>query len=134
MALVNSLAFICVLPSSINIEGTGWTLVAASKASIAYKIDRTLVAASKASIAYKIDRTLVAASKASIAYKIDRTLVAASKASIAYKIDTTGRDHMVVAFTTTYAISAYNHKRCEVESGRSWRGVLNTTLCDKVCQ
>ena len=102
MALVNSLAFICVLPSSINIEGTGWTLVAASKASIAYKIDRTLVAA--------------------------------SKASIAYKIDTTGRDHMVVAFTTTYAISAYNHKSCEVESGRSWRGVLNTTLCDKVCQ
>jgi hypothetical protein len=41
-----------------------------------------------------------------------------------------GRDHMVIGFTTTYATSAYNHKSCEFES-RSWRGVLNTTLCDK---
>jgi hypothetical protein len=27
-----------------------------------------------------------------------------------------GRDRMVVGFTTTYAISAYHHKRCEFES------------------
>ena len=44
-----------------------------------------------------------------------------------------GRDHMVVGFTTTYAISAYHHLSCEFES-RSWRDVLNKTLCNKVCQ
>ena len=33
------------------------------------------------------------------------------------------RDRMVVGFTTTYAISAYHHYRCKIES-RSWRGVL----------
>jgi len=44
-----------------------------------------------------------------------------------------GHDHMVVGFTTTYAISAYHHSSCEFESG-SCRGVLDTTLCDKVCQ
>ena len=27
-----------------------------------------------------------------------------------------GRDRMVVGFTTTYAISAYYHQRCEFES------------------
>ena len=43
-----------------------------------------------------------------------------------------GRDRMVVGFTTTYAISAYHHWCCEFES-RSGRGVLDTTLCDKVC-
>jgi hypothetical protein len=43
------------------------------------------------------------------------------------------RDRMVVGFTTTYSISAYHHYGCEFES-RSWRGVLDTTLCDKVCQ
>jgi hypothetical protein len=35
---------------------------------------------------------------------------------------------MVVGFATTYAISA-----CEFES-RPWRGVLDKTLCDQVCQ
>ena len=44
-----------------------------------------------------------------------------------------GCDRMVVALTTTCAIRAYHHQRCEFES-RSWRGVLDTTLCDKVCQ
>ena len=44
-----------------------------------------------------------------------------------------GRDRMVVGFTTTCAISANHHKSCEFEH-RSWRGVLDTTLCDKVCQ
>jgi len=39
---------------------------------------------------------------------------------------------MVVGFTTTYAISAHHHWSCEFES-RSWWGVLDTTLCDKVC-
>jgi len=43
------------------------------------------------------------------------------------------RNRMVVGFTTTYAISAYHHWSCEFDS-RSWRGVLDTTLCDKVCQ
>ena len=37
------------------------------------------------------------------------------------------RDRMVIRFTTTYAISG------EFES-RSFRGVLDTTLCDIVCQ
>jgi hypothetical protein len=36
-----------------------------------------------------------------------------------------GRDHMIVGFTITCL-------SCEFESRR--RGVLNTTLCDKVCQ
>jgi len=40
---------------------------------------------------------------------------------------------MVVVFTTTCAISAYRHWSCDFYA-RSWRGVLNTTLCDKVCQ
>jgi hypothetical protein len=40
---------------------------------------------------------------------------------------------MVVGFTTTYAISANYHWWCGFES-RSGRGVLVTTLCDKVCQ
>ena len=42
------------------------------------------------------------------------------------------QDHIVVGFTTTCAISAYHHKSCEFESC-SWWGVLDTTLCDKVC-
>jgi hypothetical protein len=33
-----------------------------------------------------------------------------------------------LGFTTTYAISAYHHLRCEFES-RSWRDVIDTT-CD----
>ena len=44
-----------------------------------------------------------------------------------------GRDCMVVGFTTTCAISAYHHQSCEFEPC-SWRGVLDTALCDKVCQ
>ena len=44
-----------------------------------------------------------------------------------------GCDRMVVGFTTTCATSAYHHQICEFES-HSWRGVLYTTLCDKVCQ
>jgi len=44
-----------------------------------------------------------------------------------------GHDRMVVGFTTTYAISAYDHSSCEFQS-RSWRGVLGKTLSDKVCQ
>jgi hypothetical protein len=40
---------------------------------------------------------------------------------------------MAVGFTTTYAISAYHHfifyfKSC------SWRGVLDSTVCDKLFQ
>ena len=41
-----------------------------------------------------------------------------------------GHDRMVDGFTTTYAISAYHHWCCEVES-RSGRCVQH---CDKVCQ
>ena len=44
-----------------------------------------------------------------------------------------GRDRMVVEFTSTCAIGAIHHQRCEFKS-HSWRGVLDTTLCDKVCQ
>jgi hypothetical protein len=40
---------------------------------------------------------------------------------------------MVVGFTNTYATSAYHHQSCKFES-HSWRGVLDATLCDKVCQ
>jgi len=40
---------------------------------------------------------------------------------------------MVVGFVTTCAISAYHHLSCEFEP-HSWRGVIGTTLCDKVCQ
>ena len=35
------------------------------------------------------------------------------------------------AVVAVIAISAYHHQRCEFES-RSWLGVLDTTLCDKV--
>jgi len=44
-----------------------------------------------------------------------------------------GHDLMVVEFTTTFAISSYHYLSCEFKS-RLWRGVLDTTLCDKVCQ
>ena len=43
------------------------------------------------------------------------------------------RGRMVVEFTTTCAIIAYHHLICEFEP-HSWRGVLDATLCDKVCQ
>ena len=43
------------------------------------------------------------------------------------------RERIVVGFTTTYAISAYHHERYEFESCL-WRAVLDTALCDKVCQ
>jgi hypothetical protein len=41
------------------------------------------------------------------------------------------RDRMIVRFTTTCGISAYHHYSCEFVL-RSWRGVFDTTLCDKV--
>ena len=44
-----------------------------------------------------------------------------------------GCDRMVVGFTSTYTVSGYHHESCEFESC-SWRGVLDTTLCDKVGQ
>jgi len=34
---------------------------------------------------------------------------------------------------TPWAINTYHHWNCEFES-RSCRGVLDTTLCDQVCQ
>ena len=46
-------------------------------------------------------------------------------------MDPRGRDRMLVEFTTTYAVSAYHHSSCEFESCSC---VLDTTLCDKVCQ
>ena len=39
-----------------------------------------------------------------------------------------GGDRMVVGCTTTYEISVY-----QLEPS-SWQGVLDTTLCNKVCQ
>jgi hypothetical protein len=44
------------------------------------------------------------------------------------------RGRMVVGFTITYVITAYHHRSCEYVRIPSWRGVLDTTLCDKVCQ
>jgi hypothetical protein len=44
-----------------------------------------------------------------------------------------GPYRLAVWFTTTCGISAYNHKSCAFEP-RSWRGVLDATLGDKVCQ
>jgi hypothetical protein len=44
-----------------------------------------------------------------------------------------GHGPMVAGFTITYAISAYHRYRCEFASS-SGLGVLDTTLCDKVCQ
>jgi hypothetical protein len=44
-----------------------------------------------------------------------------------------GHDQMVVGFTNTYAVSAYYHHSCDFESC-SWRGVLDVTLCHKICQ
>jgi hypothetical protein len=43
------------------------------------------------------------------------------------------RERMVVEFTPTCAITVYHQQSYEFET-RSWRGVLDTTLCDKVCQ
>ena len=40
---------------------------------------------------------------------------------------------MVVGFTTTCAINVYHHLSCEFELC-SWQSVLDTTLCDRVCQ
>ena len=42
-----------------------------------------------------------------------------------------GHDRMIVGFTTSCAISAHHYLRCEFEPC-SWRGVLDTTLFDKV--
>ena len=42
------------------------------------------------------------------------------------------RGRMVVQFTTNYVSSSCHHQCCELES-RLWQGVLDKTLCDKVC-
>ena len=44
-----------------------------------------------------------------------------------------GLDCLVVEFTITFAINAYHHKSCGIQI-RSWQGVLDATLCDKVSQ
>ena len=44
-----------------------------------------------------------------------------------------GRDRIVVGCTTTYAISAYHHYRCEFESNSGEVHSMQT-YCDKVCQ
>ena len=44
-----------------------------------------------------------------------------------------GRDRIVGRFTIACTSSAYDHQSCEFDP-RSWSGVLDTTLCDKVCQ
>ena len=43
------------------------------------------------------------------------------------------RNPIIVAFTTTCAISTYHHLSCVFESS-SLRGVLDTIVCDQVCQ
>ena len=47
--------------------------------------------------------------------------------------DYTEAETVVFGFSTTSAISTDHHKHCEFKS-RSWQGVLDTTLCDKVYQ
>ena len=50
------------------------------------------------------------------------------------KVCPTSTGHrMVVGFTTTYEINPYHHSSWELEH-RSWRGELDTILCDKVGQ
>ena len=44
-----------------------------------------------------------------------------------------GRDRIIVRFTTICAISAYHHWKSKFKPC-SWKGVLETTLCDTVCQ
>ena len=44
-----------------------------------------------------------------------------------------GRDHMVVGFITTYVFNAYHHLTLWVRTLLR-PGVLDTILCDKVCQ
>jgi len=46
-----------------------------------------------------------------------------------FQRDRRGRDRMVVGFTTTYAISACQYWRYDIESRSG-----DTTLCDQVCQ
>ena len=43
-----------------------------------------------------------------------------------------GRDRVEIEFTTTCAISSYDHLSCEFEP-RLWRGALHITVCDKIC-
>jgi hypothetical protein len=64
----------------------------------------------------------------------DRAFISCDLYRYPYPVFTTFivRDRMVVVFITTYVISAYHHWCCEFES-RSGRGVLDKTLCDKVC-
>ena len=61
-----------------------------------------------------------------------QSLANTSNINIFSSVPCRGRDRMVVGFTITYVISAHHHYSCEFES-RSWRGVLDTTLCHKVC-
>ena len=49
------------------------------------------------------------------------------------KIGHHGHDRIVVGFTTTSAINTYQHYSCEFKS-HLWRGVLDTTFCNKYCQ
>ena len=62
-----------------------------------------------------------------------KTMIFLVKYDARFLGDHRGRDRMVVGFTTTFAISAYHHKRYEFEC-HSWRGLLDTLLCNKVCQ
>ena len=48
------------------------------------------------------------------------------------KRDCRGRDCLVVGFTATCTISVYHHWH-DFKS-HLWRGVLDTTFCDEVCQ
>jgi hypothetical protein len=53
--------------------------------------------------------------------------------TLRHNLDRGRRGRMIVGIITIDTISAYHHYSCEFES-RSWRGVLDTTLCNKVCQ
>ena len=64
----------------------------------------------------------------SLLSRIRQTLVFCSCDNFSMHIINKGRcshNRMVVGFTSTYVISGQH---------RSWRGVLDTTICDHVCQ
>jgi len=44
-----------------------------------------------------------------------------------------GHDHTLAEYKYTSSVSVYHQSSCELDSP-AWRGVLDTTLGDNVCQ
>jgi len=62
-------------------------------------------------------------------YKINNSIN--YKLNVSYTLIRAGRDCMVVGFITTYMQSVPLTTKVQIPLGQ---GVLDTTLCDKVCQ